>query len=95
MTTYLTISDQAIEDVAFRMPSPAPVISARLLEPATARAFQLPDHRTGWLSVGDMPVRNRAALQHQDGRTAGTGGCDVTDIKFAPSLGPPSCSPPV
>ena len=96
MNTYLTISDQSIDDATFRTPSPVSLTTpARALEPATARPAQPSDLRTGWPSVGVMPVRNRAALQHQDGRIAGAGGCDVTDTKFSPRVGPPSCSPPV
>ncbi len=94
MYTYLTISEQAI-DATFRAPSLALTDPARAIEPATARPAQLSDLRTGWSSVGVMPVRNRAALQHQDGRIAGAGGCDVTDTEFSPRVGPPSCSPPV
>lgn len=96
MNTYLTIGDQAIGEATFRVPSPASLTDpARTLEPATARPAQPSDIGTAWPSVGVMPVRNRAALQHQGGRIAEFGGCDVTDPKFSTRVGPPSCSPPV
>lgn len=95
MNTYLTIRDQAIDDATFRVPSPASLTNpARSLEPATSPTAQLSVTGTGWPSVGGMPVRTRAAQQHQGGRIA-DGGCDVTDPKFSTRPGPPSCSPPV
>lgn len=95
MNTYLTISEQAIGEATFRVPSPVSLTnSARTLEPVTARPAQASDIGTAWPSVGGMPVRNRASLQHQGGRIA-DGGCDVTDPKFSTRVGPPSCSPPV
>lgn len=96
MNTSLTISAQAIDDAMFRVPSPVSMTDhARTLEPAAARPAQLSDLRTGWPAVGGMPVRDRAALQYQDGRIVGAGGCGVTDTKFSTRVGPPSCSPPV
>jgi hypothetical protein len=96
MNTYLTISAHAIGEATFRAPSTVSLtVPARTLEPATARPVQLPDIRAAWSNVGGMPVRNRAAQQHQGGSTAGFGGCDVTDTKFSTRVGPPSCSPPV
>jgi hypothetical protein len=94
MESYLTISDPATA-AKFRLPSPvSPAGPARIAGPATARTAQLTGEVT-WPEVGLMPVSTQAAPQHQDGRFADFGGCDVTDTKFSTLLGPPSCSPPV
>ena len=96
MNTYLTISDQAIGEATFRVPSTTSLATiARALQPATFRTAQPSDIGTVWPSAGVMPVRTRAAQQHQGGRIAGAGGCDVTDPKFSTRVGPPSCRPPV
>ena len=95
MEIYLTISDQANAAVKFRLPSPVSLAGpARIAEPTAARSAQMIG-QISWPSAGLMPVPTQAAPQHQDGRFADFGGCDVTDTKFSTRLGPPSCSPPV
>ena len=95
MEIYLTIGDQASAAAKFRLPAPEALAgSARTAEPTAARTAQMIG-QISWPSAGLMPVTNQAAPQHQDGRFADFGGCDVTDTKFSTRLGPPSCSPPV
>ncbi|HZA04126.1 MAG TPA: hypothetical protein VE617_06155 [Propionibacteriaceae bacterium] len=95
MESYLTISDPAIAAVKFRLPAPVSLAGpARIAGPATARTAQMTG-QVSWPTAGLMPVSTQAAPQHQDGRFADFGGCDVTDTKFSTRLGPPSCSPPV
>ena len=95
MTSYLTISDPANAAVKFRLPSPVSLAGpARIAGPAIARTAQMTG-QVSWPIAGLMPVSTQAAPQHQDGRLADFGGCDVTDTKFSTRLGPPSCSPPV
>ncbi len=95
MASYLTISDQSSAAVKFRVPSPASLAGpARIAEPTAARTAQMIG-QISWPDAGLMPVATQAAPQHQDGRFADFGGCDVTDTKFSTRLGPPSCSPPV
>ena len=95
MEIYLTTSDQANAVAKFRLPSPVSLAGpARIAEPTVARTAQMIGP-ISWRSAGLMPVSTQAAPQHQDGRFADFGGCDVTDNKFSTRLGPPSCSPPV
>jgi hypothetical protein len=95
MEIYLTTTDQASAAAKFRLPSPASLAGpARIAEPTAARTAQMIG-QVSWPSAGLMPVPTQAAPQHQDGRFADFGGCDVTDSKFSTRLGPPSCSPPV
>ena len=93
MHIYRTISDQASAATRSRLSSPVSLAGyARIAEPTAARTAQMIG-QISRPSAGLMPVWTQAAPQHQDGRFADFGGCDVTDTKF--SLGPPSCSPPV
>ena len=95
MEIYLTTTDQASFAAKFRLPSLVSLAGpARIAEPTAARTAQMIG-QISWPSAGLMPVTNQAAPQHQDGRFADFGGCDVTDTKFSTRLGPPSCSPPV
>ena len=95
MEIYLTTNGQATAAVKFRLPSLVSLAGpARIAGPATARTAQMIG-QISWPSAGLMPVPTQAAPQHQDGRFADFGGCDVTDTKFSTRLGPPSCSPPV
>ena len=95
MESYLTISDQPSAAVKYRLPSPGSLTGpARISVPTAARTAQMIG-QISWPSAGLMPVQTQAAPQHQDGRFADFGGCDVTDTKFSTRLGPPSCSPPV
>jgi hypothetical protein len=96
MDTNLTMTEQADVAVKFRLPSLVSLAGpARIAEPAAPRTAQLIG-LISWPNGGYLPVPTQAAPQHQDGRFAGTGGCDdVTDMKFSTRLGPPSCSPPV
>ena len=95
MEINLTTSDQVIAATKFRLLSPASLAGpARIAEPTAARPAQMIG-QISRPSAGLMPVPTQAAPQHQDGRFAEFGGCDVTDTKFSTRLGPPSCSPPV
>ncbi|HLL63127.1 MAG TPA: hypothetical protein VK401_08755 [Propionibacteriaceae bacterium] len=95
MEIYLTSNGPATAAVKFRLPSLVSLAGpARIAEPTAARTPQMIG-QISWPSAGLMPVSNQAAPQHQDGRFADFGGCDVTDTKFSTRLGPPSCSPPV
>ena len=95
MEIYLTTTDQASAAAKFRLPSPVSLVGpARIAEPTAARTAQLIG-QIDWPTACLMPVSTQAAQQHQDGRFADFGGCDVTDSKFSTQLGPPSCSPPV
>jgi len=95
MEIYLTTDDQATAAAKFRLPSPVSLAGpARVAEPTVVRPAQKIG-QISWSSAGLMPVSTQAAPQHQDGRFADFGGCDVTDTKFSFPLGPPSCSPPV
>ena len=95
MDIYLTISDPASAATKLRLPSPVSLAGpARVAEPTAARPAQMIG-QISWPSAGLMSVSTQAAPQHQDGRFADFGGCDVTDSKFSFPLGPPSCSPPV
>ena len=95
MEIYLTTTDQASAAAKFRLPSPVSLAGpARIAGPATTRTAQMTG-QVSWPIAGLMPVTTQAAPQHQDGRLADFGGCDVTDTKFSTRLGPPSCSPPV
>ena len=94
-SSYLTLLSQTGVTREFRLPSLASRSGrARIVEPTHARTAQMIGP-ISWRSAGLMPVSTQAAPQHQDGRFADFGGCDVTDNKFSTRLGPPSCSPPV
>ena len=63
----------------------------RIPEP---RGHQLISDQLGWRELGQICVEGMTS-KAQDGRTAGSGGYDVTDTTFPIRVGPPPCSPPV
>ena len=92
MSTYSTISDRTAHMPGLQLRVIVPNRVRLAVRPLNAHAAQL----TSWPQVGMANARGAiTAQQHQGGRIAGFGGCNVTDSKFSTRVGPPSCSPPV
>jgi hypothetical protein len=93
MSTYSTISDRTayLPELPLRAIVPTPARFA--VRPIHAHPAQMT--QVSWPQMGMASARGEISQHDQGGRIVGIGGCDVTNNKCSPRVGPPSCSPPV